>query len=55
VDISDLLRMTHGIAWAADQAPDGVELTDRLLALMMDGLRRPEPTTPRPSARAGSS
>jgi AcrR family transcriptional regulator len=38
-DISDLLRLTHGIAWAADHAPDGVDLTDRLLALMLDGLR----------------
>jgi AcrR family transcriptional regulator len=44
-DISDLLRLAHAIAVAADQAPDGAELIDRLLSIMMAGLRRQEPTT----------
>lgn len=40
VDIDDVLRLAHAIAVVADQAPDGVDLTDRLLSIMLVGLRR---------------
>ncbi|HVA90608.1 MAG TPA: TetR/AcrR family transcriptional regulator [Chloroflexota bacterium] len=43
-DISDLLRLAQGIAWASDTAPDGIDRTDRFFSIVMDGLRRQEPT-----------
>jgi|SoiMethySBSTD1v2_1073268.scaffolds.fasta_scaffold123393_4 AcrR family transcriptional regulator len=46
VDVADLLKLGHAIALAAEHAPDGPDQADRLLALVMDGLRqgRPLPT-----------
>ena len=38
-EISDLLKLAHGIAWASDQASDGIDRTDRFLSIVMDGLR----------------
>jgi AcrR family transcriptional regulator len=38
-DISDILKLAKGIALAAEQTGGGDELIDRLLALVMDGLR----------------
>lgn len=40
VDVADVLKLGHAIALAAEHAPDG---PDRLLALVMDGLRRGRP------------
>jgi AcrR family transcriptional regulator len=45
-DIADLLHLMYGIALATEKAPDGLEQASRLLALMLAGLRRSEPTTP---------
>jgi AcrR family transcriptional regulator len=42
-DISDLLRLSHAIGWAVEQANDGVDRTDLFLRIMLDGLRRQEP------------
>jgi AcrR family transcriptional regulator len=44
VDVTDLLKLGHAIALAAEHAPDGSEQADRMLALVMDGLRRGEGT-----------
>jgi AcrR family transcriptional regulator len=41
----ELLRLVHAIVWATEQSPDGAAQADRLLSLMLDGLRRQEPTT----------
>lgn len=38
-DAADVLRMIGAIAWAAQDAPDGAALADRLLVLLMNGLR----------------
>jgi AcrR family transcriptional regulator len=38
-DEADVLRMIGAIAWAAQDAPDSVAQADRLLALLMNGLR----------------
>ncbi len=43
-DAMDLLKLAHAIAWATDQAPDGRNQADRLLAVVMDGLRYQNPT-----------
>lgn len=43
LNCSDLLRLVHAIALATERASDGYEQANRLLAVMMDGLRRPEP------------
>ncbi|WP_406294449.1 TetR/AcrR family transcriptional regulator [Embleya sp. NBC_00888] len=48
-DISDLLKIANGIAWAIEQAPSDAGQTDRLLELTMGGLRTAEATP----ARAG--
>lgn len=40
-DVRDLLRLVHAIAVATEQAPDSAE---RLLSLVMDGLRHQEST-----------
>ncbi|MBG0814399.1 TetR family transcriptional regulator [Planomonospora sp. ID82291] len=37
---ADVLRMTGAIAWAAQDAPDGPAQADRLLTLLMNGLRQ---------------
>ncbi|MFF7242982.1 TetR/AcrR family transcriptional regulator [Embleya sp. NPDC008237] len=38
-DIGDLLKLANGIAWAVEQAPGDAGQTDRLLEVMMRGLR----------------
>jgi AcrR family transcriptional regulator len=38
-DEADLLKMVGAIAWAAQDAPDGPAQADRLLTLLMNGLR----------------
>lgn len=38
-DIWDLLRLVHSIALATERTPDGAQRAERLLALMLDGLR----------------
>jgi AcrR family transcriptional regulator len=45
-DIADLIRLSHAIALTATPASGGGEQTERLLAIMLDGLRPPEPTSP---------
>lgn len=37
---ADVLRMVGAIAWAAQDAPDSTAQADRLLALLVNGLRR---------------
>jgi AcrR family transcriptional regulator len=39
IDLSDLLRLVNGIALAIEQDNDDAELSDRLLTLLVDGLR----------------
>jgi AcrR family transcriptional regulator len=39
-DEADVLKMIGAIAWAAQDAPDGRAQADRLLALLMNGLRQ---------------
>jgi AcrR family transcriptional regulator len=39
VDEADVLKMVGAIAWAAQDAPDSSAQADRLLALLMNGLR----------------
>jgi AcrR family transcriptional regulator len=49
VDIVDLMRFVHGIAMATEQASEGTDRAERLLALMMDGIRsdnRPNTSVP---------
>lgn len=36
---ADLLRLTHGISYAADRTPDDDGLAGRMLAMVIDGLR----------------
>jgi hypothetical protein len=38
-DESDVLKMVGAIAWAAQDAPESSAQADRLLALLMNGLR----------------
>ena len=40
-DEADVLKMIGAIAWAAQDAPDSPAQADRLLALLMNGLRHP--------------
>jgi AcrR family transcriptional regulator len=40
-DEADVLKMIGAIAWAAQDAPDSSAQADRLLALLMNGLRHP--------------
>ncbi|WP_306317137.1 TetR/AcrR family transcriptional regulator [Streptomyces sp. CC224E] len=42
LEVSDLITFTHAIAVAAERAPDGAEHADRLLRLLLDGLRTRE-------------
>ncbi|MGW5681891.1 TetR/AcrR family transcriptional regulator [Nonomuraea sp. NPDC003754] len=43
VSIVELLTLVHAISLAAEQQPDGAALADRLLTLVLDGVRpRPE-------------
>jgi hypothetical protein len=42
-EIGDLMRFVHGIALATEQTREGPSRAERLLALMMDGLRYHEP------------
>lgn len=44
LDIGDLLRLVYGIALATEQAPEGTDRAERLLAIMMAGLRQREST-----------
>ncbi len=39
LDITELLRLVHGLVMACDQAKDDTVPVDRLLSLLMDGLR----------------
>jgi AcrR family transcriptional regulator len=39
-DEADVLKMVGAMAWAAQDAPDSSAQADRLLALLMNGLRR---------------
>jgi len=40
IDIKDVLKLVHAIGAATEQAPQDA---DRLLSLVLDGLRRREP------------
>ena len=40
-DITDLLRLSHAIAVACEYASPHTDQADRLLSLMLDGLRSP--------------
>ena len=42
IDSSDLFALVNGIAWATEQASGDRETADRLLSLMLDGLRGTE-------------
>src|ERR1700761_5728869 len=42
-DDADVLKMIGAIAWAAQDSPDSSAQADRLLALLMNGLRHREP------------
>lgn len=44
IEIYDLLRLAHGVSWATEMSPDGVDRTDRYLDMMMGGLRSQEPS-----------
>lgn len=46
LEITDLLRLLYGIALAIELAPDRREQADRLLAIMLDGLRSQQPVAP---------
>ena len=37
--LEDLLKLTHGISYAADRTPDDDGLTARMLGMVIDGLR----------------
>jgi hypothetical protein len=39
-EATDVLKLIGAIAWAAQDAPDGVAQADRLLGLVLNGLRR---------------
>ena len=43
--VSDLVRLVSAIASATERAPDDASQADRLLALVMDGLRLQAPTS----------
>jgi hypothetical protein len=43
IEVTDVLKLGHAIALAAEHAPDGPDQADRLLGLVMDGLRRGGP------------
>jgi AcrR family transcriptional regulator len=42
-DDADVLRMVGAIAWAAQDTPDSSAQADRMLALLMNGLRHADP------------
>lgn len=42
LEVSDLITFTHAIAVAAERVPDSEEQADRLLRLLLDGLRTRE-------------
>lgn len=42
-DAADVLKMIGAIAWATHDAPDGSAQADRLLTLLMNGLRQSPP------------
>jgi AcrR family transcriptional regulator len=44
IEIGDLLRLAHAISWASESTPEGTAGANRCLSLLMDGLRRHEPT-----------
>jgi AcrR family transcriptional regulator len=55
IDGSDLFTLVNGIAWATEQASGDRETADRLLSLMLDGLRGTEgPRGPLPAAGVGA-
>ena len=37
--LSEIFKLVHGIGLATDQLPDRVEQADRLLTIVLDGLR----------------
>jgi AcrR family transcriptional regulator len=45
-DINDVLRLTHAIALSVGPSSDGVDQTDRLLSIVLDGLRRSPSVAP---------
>jgi AcrR family transcriptional regulator len=54
VDIGDLLRLVHAIVLATEQAPPDDGQRDRLLSLVLDGLRVQEPGAPETGSTASS-
>jgi AcrR family transcriptional regulator len=50
VEVTDVLKLGHAIALATEHAPDGPDQADRLLALVMDGLRGGGPLPVGPAA-----
>jgi AcrR family transcriptional regulator len=46
-DASDLLRLVNAIVLATERTPDGCARAERLLALVVDGLRCQQPPRPR--------
>jgi AcrR family transcriptional regulator len=42
-DDADVMKMVGAIAWAAQDSPDSAAQADRLLALLLNGLRHPGP------------
>ena len=45
-DEADVLKMVGAIAWAAQDSPDSTAQADRLLTLLVNGLRRHDPPRP---------
>lgn len=40
LELTELLMLVHGIAWASEQVTGAGEHVDRLLLLLIEGLRR---------------
>ena len=43
---ADLLELVHAVVVASEYAPDHAAQADRLLSVMLDGLRHQEPARP---------
>lgn len=46
LDSSDLLKLANAVAWAANQDPEDPDAADRLMSLVADGWRLPQPPAP---------